>query len=96
MFKGPRDFWNFQKSFGSEVGILVWNGEQLACSSPSQASTSWQNLAELWQGVVLERLDRLSVVEFLYAVSLFRADIIHFEVLLVLLLQEPFDVIQRA
>ena len=53
-------------------------------------------LAELWQGMVIERVDRLSVVEFLYAVTLFRAEIIHFEVLLVLLLQEPFDVIQRV
>ena len=53
-------------------------------------------LAQLWQGVVIERVDRLSVVEFLYAVTLFRAEIIHFEVLLVLLLQEPFDVIQRV
>ena len=53
-------------------------------------------LAQLWQGVVIERVDRLSVVEFLYAVTLFTAEIIHFEVLLVLLLQEPFDVIQRV
>ena len=27
--KGPRDFWNFYKALGSEIGILIWNGEQL-------------------------------------------------------------------
>ena len=76
---------------------MEWGTVGLFLPKPGQhILAEREDLAELWQGVVLERLDRLSVVEFLYAVSLFRAEIIHFEVLLVLLLQEPFDVIQRV
>ena len=58
-------------------------------------SAEGEDVAELWQGVVINRLDGESVIEFLYVVTLFRAQIIHFVLVLVLLLHEPFDVFQR-
>ena len=90
---------NAQTSFltCSSLTSLAVDGGHVVLVLPEpglHVSAEGEDLAELWRGVVIEGVDRDSAVEFLYVVTSFWAQIVHFVVVLVPLLQEPLYVIQ--
>ena len=83
----------------SSFSGLAVNGRHVVLVLPQpglHVSAERENLAELGWGVIIEGVDGDSAVEFLDVVTSFRAQVVHFVVVFVPLLQKPLDVIQRV